>query len=171
MQRLYFPPRERLSRWAISSCIAHGSSLWRNEQIYSFYRRKAMKVIGVEILLNDDVVPIVVDCIALEVRNRGGSITEPDGYRIFMRTSHPSVSFYVIKTEKDAKTSCYKWLNKSDAEEIMKFATESDTIDLRKLGNYQICGEMEMQSVLVSNDVDDWEDIPLLVKLVKNEEE
>lgn len=53
----------------------------------------------------------------------------------------------------------------------MKLATESDTIDLRKLGNYQICGEMEMQSVLVMNNVDDWEGIPLLVKLVKNEEE
>lgn len=55
----------------------------------------------------------------------------------------------------------------------MKCAAESDVIDLRQLGKFQICSEGRMQSVMIMNDIDDWsdEERPILVKVVKGEEE
>ncbi len=54
----------------------------------------------------------------------------------------------------------------------MKCAAESDIIDLRKFGNYQICSEGRIQSVFVMNEIDDWndEDRPLLVKIADDKD-
>ena len=132
-----------------------------------------MKVIGIKII--DDVeVPIVVECISFEVdgRNGHGNKFDPDNCRIRMRSPHPTLSFFIIKTERysieGSPVRPYKWLTKSDVEPLMKCAAESEVIDLRKFGNYQICNEDKIQSVLIMNDIDDWdgEYMPLLVKVV-----
>lgn len=135
-----------------------------------------MKVIGKKII-NDIEVPIVVECTSIEVGDAGGYMRDfdPNNCRIYMRGTHPSSSHFIISTEKYEKKNAngtsfypYKWLSKTEAEAIMKCAAESDVIDLRKFGNYQICGEGSIQSVFVMNEIDDWndEEIPLLVKVV-----
>ena len=50
----------------------------------------------------------------------------------------------------------------------MKCAAESDVIDLRKFGNYQICSEGKLQSVIIMNDINEWTDDyePIHVKIV-----
>ena len=132
-----------------------------------------MKIIGIK-LIDEKQVPMIVECTSLEVEGRAGRDGKfnPDDCRIFMRSSHPSLSFFIIKTEKYAVAhsaiKLYKWLTKSEAEAIMKCAAESDAIDLRKFGNYQICSESKIQSVFIMNDIDEWtdEDVPILVKMV-----
>ena len=134
-----------------------------------------MKVIGIKII--DDIeVPVVIECTSMEVGGHSGYDEKfnPDNCRICMRSSHPSVSFFIIKTERystdNPNVRPYKWLKKSEAEAIMKCAAESDVIDLRKLGNYQICSEGRIQSVFIMNDIDDWtdEERPILVKVLNN---
>lgn len=136
-----------------------------------------MKVIGIKII--DDVeVPVVIECTGMEVSGHSGydEKFDPDNCRICMRSHHPSVSFFIIKTEtyttENSIVKPYKWLTKSEAETIMKCAAESDVIDLRKLGNYQICSEGRIQSVFIMNDIDDWtdEDRPILVKVVEDKD-
>ena len=132
-----------------------------------------MKVIGMK-LINGTEVPIVIECMSLEVEGRLARDEKfnPDDCRIRMRSSHPSLSFFIIKTERyeleHSAVKPYKWLTKSEADAIMKCAAESDVIDLRKFGNYQICSESRIQSVYIMNDIDEWtdEDKPLLVKVV-----
>lgn len=136
-----------------------------------------MKVIGIKII--DEVeVPIVVECTSVEVGGHPGydEKFDPDNCRICMRSTHPSVSFFIIKTERystdRSSVKPYKWLKRSEAEAIMKCAAESDVIDLRKLGNYQICSEGRIQSVFIMNDIDEWDDEerPLLVKIVDDKD-
>lgn len=136
-----------------------------------------MKVIGVKII--DDIeVPMIVECTSMEVGgHRGyGERFDPDNCRICMRSTHPSVSFFIIKTERYEKEGSvvkpYKWLSRTEAEAILKCAEESDVIDLRKLGNYHICSEETIQSVFIMNDIDEWsdEDRPILVKVVDSDD-
>lgn len=137
-----------------------------------------MKVIGIR-MLDDIEVPMVVECISMEVRGHSGygEKYDPDNCRIYMRSTHPTISFFIIKTERhdtdNDNIRPYKWLNKNEAEAIMKCATESDIIDLRKLGNYQICSEGHIQSVMIMNDIDDWsdEERPIFVKIVSEPNE
>ena len=133
-----------------------------------------MKVIGIKII--DDVeVPIVIECTSFEVDgHRGyGEKFDPNNCRIYMRSTHPSVSFFIIKTERYEKPGSsvkpYKWLTKADIEPLMKRAAESDLIDLREFVNYQICSEGKIQSVFIMNDYDEWsnEEKPILVKIAE----
>ncbi|MCM1439798.1 MAG: hypothetical protein NC131_11455 [Roseburia sp.] len=137
-----------------------------------------MKVIGIKII-DDTEVPIVVECTSFEVDGHSGydEKFDPNNCRICMRSTHPSLSYFIIKTERYSKEGSsvrpYRWLTKADVEPLMKCASESDVIDLRKFGNYQICSEGKIQSVFIMNDIDDWdgEDRPLLVKLVEEKED
>lgn len=135
-----------------------------------------MKVIGIKII--DDVeVPAIIECTSFEVDGHPGRDDkfDPNYCRIFMRSTHPGLSYFIIKTERYSKEGSsirpYKWLTKADVEPLMKCAAESDVIDLRQFGNYQICSEGKIQSVFIMNDIDDWdgEDRPLLVKVVEEE--
>lgn len=136
-----------------------------------------MKVIGIK-LIDEVEVPIVVECTSLEV---GGHPVydekfDPENCRICMRSSHPSVSFFIIKTERyideHSTVKPFKWLSRAEAEAIMKCAAESDVIDLRKFGKYQICSEGKIQSVFIMNDIDDWsdEERPILVKVLNDKD-
>ncbi|MDE6060562.1 MAG: hypothetical protein K2G31_03750 [Clostridia bacterium] len=134
-----------------------------------------MKVIGIKII--DGIkVPIIVECASMAVDGQSTyrKRFNPDHCRIFMRTAHPSLSYFIIKTERyDDGTPFkpYKWLTHVEADAIMKCAAESDVIDLRGLGDYQICSEGRVQSVFIMNDIDDCtgEDSPILVKIVDGE--
>ncbi len=134
-----------------------------------------MKVIGSKII-EDSEVPMIVECTSMEISGHSGlgEKFNPDNCRICMRSTHPSVSFFIIKTERYDTDNPYvrpfKWLSKNEAEAIMKCAAESDVVDLRKLGNYQICSEGQIQSVMIMNDIDDWsdEERPILVKLAED---
>lgn len=139
-----------------------------------------MKIIGKK-LINEIEVPMIVECTSIEVEDTRGYDREfdPNYCRLWMRGSHPAISYFIIHTEQlERKNSDgstfrpYKWLSRSEVEEIMKCAAESDVIDLRKFGNYQICSEGRIQSVFVMNEIDDWDDEerPLLVKVVKDDE-
>lgn len=140
-----------------------------------------MKIIGKK-LIGDTEVPIIVECTSIEVEDVRGYDREfnPDNCRLWLRGPHPAITYFIIKTEQYERKNAdgttfnpYKWLYKSEVEAIMKCAAESDVIDLRKFGNYQICSEGRIQSVFVLNDIDEWdfEDKPLLVKVVKDDEE
>lgn len=136
-----------------------------------------MKVIGIK-MIDDVEILTIIECISMEIyKNPDERKSYNSGlYRVCMRSTHPSVSFFIIKTERyDTNYSCirpYKWLSMKEAEAILKCAAESDVIDLRNLGNYQICHEETIQSVMIMNDIDIWseEEQPILVKVVDSDE-
>ncbi|MDE5601955.1 MAG: hypothetical protein K2J16_05600, partial [Clostridia bacterium] len=60
-----------------------------------------MKVIGIK-LIDDIKVPIVVECASMAVDGQSSYRKKfnPDNCRIFMRTAHPGLSYFIIKTER-----------------------------------------------------------------------
>ena len=99
-----------------------------------------MKIIGKK-LINEIEVPMIVECASIEVEDTRGYDREfdPNYCRLWMRGSLPDISYFIIHTEQlERKNSDgftfrpYKWLSRSEVEEIMKCAAESDVIDLRK---------------------------------------
>ncbi|MBD5091904.1 MAG: hypothetical protein HDT36_00800 [Clostridiales bacterium] len=135
-----------------------------------------MKVIGIKII-DHMRVPKIVECTTMEVEGRlNREKFNPNDCRILMHTEHPNLSHFIIKTEKEDSEynhmRCYKWLTAAEADAIMSCAAESDVIDLRKLGDYQICSEGRCQSVFIMNDVydDDEGEIPILVKIAKDDD-
>lgn len=133
-----------------------------------------MKVIGVKIVNNGIEVPIVVECTSIEV---GGisiddKALDPDYCTLYMRSAHPSLMFYIIKSEK-RKNGCYYLLNKAEANEIIKCASQSDVIDLQKFGNYQIRCERQIQAVMVMNayDENEFKEVPIIIKLEDDKDE
>lgn len=131
-----------------------------------------MKIIG-EKLINDTKVPMIVECTSIEVEDSRGYHKDfnPNNCRLWMRGTHPNISYFIIKTDKRSNGGYY-WLDKTEVEAIMKCAAEFDVIDLRKFGDYQICAEGRIQSVFIMNDIDDWtdEDRPILVKVVDDKD-
>lgn len=99
---------------------------------------------------------------------------DPENCRICLKSTHPTVSYFVIKCERQetAKYNIkpYKWLTKKEAEAIVEYAAVSDVVDLRKLGDYLIHCQKQIQSVIIMNDVDDFtdEERPILVKQVSD---
>lgn len=133
-----------------------------------------MKVIGVKII-NDIEVPMIVECMSMEISGSSGfgDKFNPDHCRVYMRSAHPTVSFFIIKKERYDKSPNirpYKWLNIKEAKEIMNCAMESDVVDLSKLGDYHICSDKHTQSVIIMNDINEFtdEEIPIMVKHVKD---
>ncbi len=134
-----------------------------------------MKIIGNKLIDGAETLE-VVECTGMEVSGHPGAREEfdPENCSVFLTSAHPSRSWFIITTkQREIKGSIvkpFKWLNIREAEEIIGCAVKSDVIDLRELGNYQICGTGETQSVYIMNDLDEWEDRerPILVKVAKD---
>lgn len=134
-----------------------------------------MKVVGYRII-DGTKVPMIVECTGMEVAGQSGWVEkfDPENCRICLKSTHPTVSYFVIKCERQetAKYNIkpYKWLTKKEAEAIVEYAAVSDVVDLRKLGDYLIHCQKQIQSVIIMNDVDDFtdEERPILVKQVSD---
>ena len=137
-----------------------------------------MKIIGNR-LVKKKPVPIIIECTSMEVKGHSGFIEDfdPENCRIFMRTTHPNISYFIIKTDTKKMPNSdlrpYCWLTLAEANKIMKYAEENDVIDLRKFGKYQICSQETNQIVYIRNDINDWndEDIPLLVQIIGDQKD
>lgn len=115
----------------------------------------------------------VVECCRLTVREYGDDSYGQkrhgeNNYRVYISSHHPSASYFIISAKR-GENSCYKWLTLKEAEDIIERAVAEETLDLRKIGDYNICSEGKIQSVIIMNDYDEFEDepAPILVKAVK----
>lgn len=96
-----------------------------------------MRVIGIKII-NDMKVPMILECTSMEISGGSGwgESFDSDNCRVYMHSTHPPVSYFIIKTERydtdNPNVRPYKWLNKKEAEAIIKCAAKSDVIDLKK---------------------------------------
>lgn len=142
-----------------------------------------MKVIGYKLdseykkgkVVNTEKFLMVVECCGLEIKKHsdewfGNIHDDKNAYSVFIRFAHPTINYFIIGS-KHRENGVYMWLTKEEAESLVEMLVNSDTIDLRELGDYQICSEGHIQTVMIMNDCDDFdgEPLPLLVKMSDND--
>ena len=122
-----------------------------------------MKVLGKR-LENGKKLKCIIECTACIVETRA------DGYCVRLTTAHPSVSYFIIRAEKDDIMGCYRMLTLEEAERIINDLFVSDSINIELYGNYKICLEEIMQTVYIRNDICEYDDeeIPIYTKSVKD---
>lgn len=137
-----------------------------------------MKVIGYKLEYSFDKGKIadikkrleVVECCSVEIEPRR-EIPEGDNtkykYCVNLSTYHPSTHYSINSNQRNRQGFC-RGLTLEEAEKIVERAAASDVIDLRELGDFHINSTNRMQTVMVTNDYDDFDDeiIPLEVKIV-----
>lgn len=143
-----------------------------------------MKIIGYRLeseyenhkAINTDKYLMVVECCGLEIERRddgwfGKIYDDKNAYSINIRTAHPTVNYFIIGSKR-RENGIYMWLTKKEAEEIIEKVANTNTVDLRQLGEYQICYRGKLQTVMITNDCNEFddEDEPLLVKIVNDKE-
>ena len=109
----------------------------------------------------------VIKCCGLEIKEYDGNkLSKENNYRVYLRCPHPSENYFIISNQEEEDGS-YKWLTLQEAENIIERAIPTDTIDLREMGDYHICHEEHMQTVMIANDYDEIEDepLPIIVKV------
>ena len=119
----------------------------------------------------------VIECGGLEVRKHEGEwiskqVDPAKNYRVYMRGKHPTKNFFVIGC-KMVENKVYEWMTLEEAERIVERAISSDIVDLREFGDYHICEDEKLQTVIITNDYDDYSDepIPIAVSLALDDED
>ncbi len=122
-----------------------------------------MKVLG-KTIENGKNFKCIIECTACIVETRA------DGYCVRLTTAHPSVSYSIIRAEKDDIMGCYRMLTLEEAEKIVTDLFVFDSINIEVYGNYKICFEKIMQTVYIRNDIGVYDDqeIPIYTKSVKD---
>lgn len=133
-----------------------------------------MKIIGYRIFKEYDLnytltsvekMLTVIECDGMEVRKHTGRWTSDKvdpakNYKVYMQCAHPTRNFFVIGC-KLVDNKVYEWMTLNEAESIVERAAKSDVIDLREIGDYHICDEYQLQTVLISNEYDEDSDEPI----------